>query len=116
MIVNKTTTKSYQWGKSCEGWFFHDSSDLSIIVEVIPPGEEEKLHYHKEKSQFFFVRKGNLSIYKDDNYFQVRPGEGILVGPGERHRVTNEGKEPVEFLLISNSSNRQDKVQCEVSD
>ncbi len=107
--MTKNPQNEYDWGKGCKGWVFLEDRDLSIIVEKIPPFSEEQNHFHSYKKQFFLVTKGVLSIYKNNSRFSLSTGEGLKIAAKEVHRVVNESGQDAEFVVIANSSDRNDK-------
>ena len=48
----------YTWGDDCHAWNFIDTEELSVKQELMPPDTIEKLHYHENATQLFFILKG----------------------------------------------------------
>ncbi|RFM30255.1 cupin domain-containing protein [Deminuibacter soli] len=43
----------------------------------------------------------------------VKAGEGIHIQPGTKHRIMNKGNAPLEFILSSQPSTSNDRINCE---
>lgn len=99
-IVNAKNAKKYEFGGNCEGYYFLETPGFNVKFEKIPPGSTTSLHYHKEMTQFFFVKSGVLSIETEKNGpITLSAGEGVELSGYDRHRVHNRDKEPVEYLV-----------------
>lgn len=77
----------------------------------MPPGTAEKLHFHEHAEQFFYILKGEAAFYCDDEKFSVKTGESISVLPKSKHYIANESLEDLEFLVISNPSTNNDRIE-----
>ena len=61
-LITEQVAEEFSWGQKCKGWWFHSSSNLSVIKEQMPPKTREVVHYHKETIQHFYVLSGRLTI------------------------------------------------------
>ncbi|WP_415329071.1 cupin domain-containing protein [Chryseobacterium sp. MMS23-Vi53] len=111
MIKSKNNSEHYIWGNGCDSWILKDSQNLSIKQEVMPSGTAEKLHFHNSAEQFFYVLKGEAVFYIDDEKFSLKPGESISVLPKSKHYISNESENDLEFLVISNPSTNNDRIE-----
>ena len=100
-VVDTALALHYSWGKGSEGWHLLDRRDLSIIQELVPPGDRERRHYHSAARQFFYILKGEAVIEVDDSRFVLRSGQGLEVPPGVSHQFMNESEYDVWFLVVS---------------
>jgi mannose-6-phosphate isomerase-like protein (cupin superfamily) len=105
--------KHYQWGSDCDGWNLVDEEALSVKQELMPAGTKEVKHYHEKAQQFFFILKGTASFEIEDSTIEINAGEGLHIKAGIRHRIANEDSEDLEFLLSSQPSTKDDRVNCE---
>lgn len=110
MIQSKENTAHYFWGEHCDSWVFHQSENLVVKNEMMPPKTSEKLHFHESAQQFFYILKGKATFYIEEEKFSVKSGEGISIEPKKKHFIANETSENLEFLVISNPSTDNDKV------
>ena len=110
MIKNKENTEHYFWGNNCESWILTDSENLSIKSEKMPANTCEKMHFHKNAQQFFYVLKGKATFFIDEVQFEVGVQNGISIQPLQKHFIANETSEDLEFLVISNPSTNNDRI------
>jgi mannose-1-phosphate guanylyltransferase / mannose-6-phosphate isomerase len=57
-----------------------------------------QLHYHR--SEHWVVVKGMACVEVKDRKFFLRPGESTFIRAGERHRLSNPGKVPLEIIEV----------------
>lgn len=108
--VSKENAAFYNWGNNCSSWILNDAALLSVKLELMPAGAREQLHYHQNARQFFFMLKGVASFYIEDEIIEVKEQEGVSIDPNQKHFVVNETNEPIEFLVISQPSTKQDRI------
>ena len=110
LVVSKFhPLQSYKWGKDCEAWNFVENKEISIKLEKMPPGAEEVLHYHKQAQQFFYILEGKAVFEVDEVILIVHQGEGLRIEPGQKHRIMNKEEHPLEFLVHSQPSAKDDR-------
>ncbi|KAA5536691.1 cupin domain-containing protein [Taibaiella lutea] len=112
-IIDKQTAKHYFWGDNCDSWILADMESLSVKQESMPEGTREKLHFHTEAQQFFFILKGAATFYIDDKKMMVAEKEGILIKAKAQHYIANETTDRIEFLVISQPSTNNDRITIE---
>lgn len=103
----------YQWGDGCDGWNLVAADSLSVKQERMPPGTAEELHFHNASQQFFFILSGSAVFDINDKQVEVKAGEGLHIPAGEKHRISNHTTEGLEFLLCSQPSTLNDRINCE---
>jgi mannose-6-phosphate isomerase-like protein (cupin superfamily) len=101
MKVTQENSIHYKWGDDCDGWKFLDSDKLSIIKEKMPPQTFETPHYHKTATQFFYILRGIATFEIEAEVFTVNAGEAVEIKPCKKHRISNQTKEDLEFIVIS---------------
>jgi len=79
----------------------------------MPAGTKEKLHFHSNAQQFFFVLKGKAAFYHNDKKETIESQQGFLAIPITRHYIANETQEALEFLVISQPDTTNDRINCE---
>jgi mannose-6-phosphate isomerase-like protein (cupin superfamily) len=102
----------YHWGNDCEGWNFVTGEAMSVKQERMPSGSAEQLHYHETAQQFFFILKGKAGFEIDDAVVEISEGEGIHILPGKKHRIVNNTNSELEFILCSQPSTENDRINC----
>ncbi|GGO08419.1 cupin domain-containing protein [Saccharibacillus kuerlensis] len=110
MIISKGSSNHYKWGNNCDGWPLVDSEALSVKQEKMPAGTQEERHFHEYANQFFYVLLGELVIEIENEQHRVTSGEGITVEPGKRHQVMNQSEDFTEFLVVSQPSIKNDRI------
>ncbi len=105
--------KHYQWGSDCDGWNLVDEDSLSVKQELMSPGTKEVKHYHQLAQQFFYILQGKATFEIEDSIIEINKGEGLHIEPGKKHRILNETGEDLEFILCSQPSTNNDRINCE---
>lgn len=101
MTITKENSQHYKWGDNCDGWKFLDRENLSVISEKMPSGTSETLHFHKTATQFFYILKGIATFEIEDEIFTVNENEGIEIKTLKKHKISNQTKNDLEFIVIS---------------
>jgi len=100
----------YVWGSGCDGWNLLASDGLSVKQERMPPSTVEKLHYHQHAQQFFFILTGTATFEVEGEIIHVKSGEGLHIEAMKKHRISNQTAEDLEFLLCSQPTTTQDRI------
>ncbi|MGF9857635.1 cupin domain-containing protein [Priestia endophytica] len=111
MKINKKNAEHYIWGDQCDGWHLVNQQDLSIIHERMPPNTSEVRHYHTKSRQFFFVLTGTATLEINGVLENITPLEGVEVPSHVAYQMMNRSDEDVEFLVISQPTSKEDRVQ-----
>ncbi|MCF8041781.1 MAG: cupin domain-containing protein [Desulfarculaceae bacterium] len=109
-IVSLANAEHYTWGEVCDGWHLLKSGDLSVIEERVPPGGAEARHYHQHAHQFFYVLSGRATMELPEKTLIIGARQGISVPPQTPHRLLNQDKEDLVFLVMSAPPSHQDRV------
>ena len=114
MIKNSTSNaEHYKWGENCDGWHLLKRDDVSIIQELVPPGQAEVNHLHNVSRQFFYILAGTGTMRVGEETFILRPGEGLEIPPGTAHQFRNDSGEDVSFLVISAPKSHGDRINLD---
>jgi mannose-6-phosphate isomerase-like protein (cupin superfamily) len=105
--------KHYKWGSDCDGWNLLDEDTLSVKQELMPAGTREVKHYHQRVQQFFYILKGIATFEIEHSFIKINQGEGLHIEAGKQHRISNENSEDLEFILCSQPSTKNDRINCE---
>ena len=108
--ICRKNAEHYTWGRICDGWHLLKTPGLSVIQELVPPGGIEARHYHEHAQQFFFVISGEAVMELDNERVVLGPRQGIAVPSGTPHRLLNEGRRDVSFLVVSAPMSHGDRV------
>lgn len=100
-MIDKANAEHYIWGENCDGWHLVKSELLSVIQELMPPHTSEVRHIHSRSRQFFFVLSGQATIEVDGTEHPLNNQQGLEIPPGVAHRVLNNSKSELSFLVVS---------------
>jgi len=115
MIVDKVfVRKSWGW----ELWF--DNTDLycgkKIYIEYGKSSSYGSYHYHKKKTETFFILEGQLQLdyILDGNLSTVilKPNESFRIEPYTKHRFTSDLKYGCVFIEVSTNHREDDSYRC----
>ena len=64
-----------------------------------PPGTSSLEHYHTEAEEVYFVLSGQGGIRVDGQTRSIGPGDVVVIVPGQRHKVWQEGEGDLVLLV-----------------
>ena len=90
-----------------EGCFIVESSNsaddpaLSVARARVEPGRTTRWHYLKGTTERYVILAGEGDVEVGDlPVTRVRPGDVVIIPPGERQRIHNPGGEDLVFLAL----------------
>lgn len=113
MKVSVNNAPHYKWGDDCDGWHLVASSQLSVIQERMPPGTEERPHYHQGSQQVFYILDGQATFVVDQEIVVVERRESLHIPAGVRHQIQNNSTIDLHFLVISHPKSHGDRINME---
>ena len=113
IISKKSALSHYKWGDNCDGWNFVSKPEATIKQELMPPQTAEKLHFHTDAEQFFFILKGEATFLIEGESISVQGNVGLQIYAGQKHKIMNLNNEDLEFILFSYPSTQNDRTDCE---
>ena len=111
VVSSQQPLKHYVWGEGCDGWNLVDEPGLSVKQERMPPHTAEAEHYHRVARQFFFILEGTAVFETAEGRVEVQARQGLEIEPGMRHRIKNESKTDLVFILSSQPSTMNDRIE-----
>ena len=114
--MNKSSTSNaehYKWGENCDGWHLLKRDDVSVIQELVPPGQAEVNHLHNVSRQFFYILAGTGTMRVGEKTITLSSGEGLEIPPGTAHQFRNDSREDVSFLVISTPKSHGDRINLD---
>ncbi len=66
---------------------------------AIAPGERIAEHLHPYSEEFVFVVSGAIAAELDGERHPLGEGEALMIPPGVRHRLCNDGAEPASLVF-----------------
>jgi mannose-6-phosphate isomerase-like protein (cupin superfamily) len=70
----------------------------SLAEATIAAGNSVTEHFHKVTEEFYYILSGTGLMKIDGEEQQVNPGDTIVILPGMRHKITNNGTVPLVLL------------------
>ena len=70
----------------------------SLAEATIPVGGTVTLHYHKITEELYYILSGTGLMTIEDETKEVGPGDTVIIVPGQRHKITNNGQVPLVLL------------------
>jgi mannose-6-phosphate isomerase-like protein (cupin superfamily) len=70
----------------------------SLAEATIAPGESVTEHFHRVTEEFYHILSGSGLMKINDEEAQVYPGDTVIILPGMRHQITNNGAVPLVLL------------------
>lgn len=76
---------------------------LLQVVEV-PAGAHIPPHSHASSVEVYIVRRGVCELVTNGERYEMRPGDAILMEPGDVHELFNHGDEPFELWVFKTNA------------
>lgn len=74
---------------------------------VLLPGRGNPLHYHPNCEEMLYVLSGTGRHLLEDRWVEVTAGSLVRIPAGMKHRLRNEGGEPLDCILAFSSGDRR---------
>lgn len=68
-----------------------EAQNQSLAEAAVAPGESTVAHYHREAEEIYLVTAGTGLVRVGDEEREIRPGDAIVIPPGEVHSLRNTG-------------------------
>ena len=75
-----------------------DENGHLLQVVTIPPDTRQRLHFHRQQTEVFYILEGEAAITINDVEYPARPGDAFMCSPGYVHNVWNQAGR--EFKLV----------------
>ncbi len=70
----------------------------SLAEARLPVGGRTTPHFHPETEEIYYILEGQGRMQIGEEVCEVGPGDAIAILPGERHQITNVGRQELKFL------------------
>ncbi|MEM1058953.1 MAG: cupin domain-containing protein [Verrucomicrobiota bacterium] len=70
----------------------------SLAEATLPPGGATQEHYHPKAEEIYYILRGRGRMRLEAEERPVGPRDAIAIPPGQKHKIWNEGDEPLVFL------------------
>jgi quercetin dioxygenase-like cupin family protein len=72
-----------------------------VEIPVVKPGDALRTaHQHSEFEECIYTLSGQGTTFADSGEYEMRPGDTLLMPPGEKHVTRNTGTEPLVLLCF----------------
>jgi mannose-1-phosphate guanylyltransferase/mannose-6-phosphate isomerase len=89
-------------------WGWYDSVDEGKRFKVkriqVQPGASLSLQMHHHRAEHWVVVKGVAEIRNGDEIIRLSENQSTYIPQGQKHRLSNPGKEPLEIIEIQSGS------------
>ena len=75
-----------------------NSVNQSLAEATVPPGSETVEHFHRTSEEIYYFTAGAGRMRLGDEEAAVRAGDTVVIAPGTRHKLFNDGAEPLVLL------------------
>lgn len=114
-IIDLDNSKPMLWGNNCHVHELANTSHLRILHEIIPPGNQDKMHYHSLSDQFLYLLSGTIKIKLINDTIHLKPYQGVMIPAEVAHYVDNNGTEDAILMTIASPGIIDDRVLAEES-
>ncbi len=98
-LVHKTAYRP--WGSYT---VLEEQARFKIKRLTVKPGAKLSLQMHYHRSEHWIVVRGTAKVTRDAEVFLLRENESTFILPGQKHRLENPGKIPLEIIEVQNGS------------
>jgi mannose-1-phosphate guanylyltransferase/mannose-1-phosphate guanylyltransferase/mannose-6-phosphate isomerase len=71
----------------------------SKVIHVLP-GQRLSYQSHAKRAEHWIIIRGQAEVTLNDQILRPKAGEHIFIPQGAKHRMSNPGSEPVEFVEV----------------
>ena len=75
-----------------------------------PPGTSSQEHYHTQAEEVYYVLEGRGGVRLDGETRAIGPGDVVVIVPGQRHKVWQEGEGDLVLLASCVPAYSMDEV------
>jgi mannose-6-phosphate isomerase-like protein (cupin superfamily) len=86
----------------------------SLAEATVPPGGSTIEHFHRTSEEIYLFTSGMGRMRLGGQEGEVRAGDTVVIAPGVRHKLYNEGEDPLVLLCCcSPAYSHEDTVLVE---
>lgn len=88
------------------GWFevLLEAPNYKIKRLHVYPEATLSLQSHNHRSEHWVVVEGTATVIREDNCFELRSNKSIYIEAGQKHRLANNGLEPLVVIEVQTGS------------
>ena len=91
-----------------------DERDLNLKgtqMQLVRFTKGKHEHYHERKTEIYYFLKGKGKVIIDGSKKKITPGSFFMIKPNARHIFLNEGKGPLEAIMLKTNNSPADTYQ-----
>lgn len=88
----------------------YTGENLQLVLMSLKPGEEIGKEMHPTIDQFFRFEEGKGKVFINENEYNVKDGDSVIIPAGSEHNIINIGKDDLKLYTIYTPPNHQDGV------
>ena len=77
-----------------------DSAKYFCDLYCLKPGQDQRIHSHKESDKIYFVLQGRGLFHIAGEEKELGSGEAVIAKPGQDHGVINSAAEDLVLLVF----------------
>ncbi|HHO77348.1 MAG TPA: cupin domain-containing protein [Deltaproteobacteria bacterium] len=70
----------------------------SLAEAIVHPGKSTYLHIHNKSEEIYHITAGKGIMTLDDEVFEIKKGDTVIVMPKSAHKVVNTGAKDLKIL------------------
>jgi mannose-6-phosphate isomerase-like protein (cupin superfamily) len=94
----------------------YTGQNLQLVLMALKPGEEIGEETHPNIDQFFRIDAGNGKCIINDNEYNLKNGDCIIVPAGSKHNIINNGKKELKLYTIYSPPHHKDGIIFKTKD
>ncbi len=95
--LEEHTTVKRPWGSYT---VLENAEGYKMKRIVVEPGASLSLQKHQHRSEHWIVVSGTATVTRGDKVFTVAKNESTYISIGEKHRLANQGKIPLQMIEV----------------
>lgn len=103
--IEKATLKNKNFRK-----VVYTSAYSQLVLMSLKPKEEIGAETHPENDQFMRFEGGKGRVEIDDNSYNVKDGDAVVIPAGAKHNVINTGKDKLKIYTIYSPPHHKDQI------
>jgi mannose-6-phosphate isomerase-like protein (cupin superfamily) len=91
-----------------------NAANQSLAEATVPPGTETIEHFHRASEEIYYFTAGAGRMRLGEQEAAVRAGDAVVIPPGTRHKLVNDGSDPLVLLCCcAPPYSHEDTVLCD---
>ena len=94
------------WVERCWGKYvtLDEGEDYKVKKLVLAPGQSISLQYHNHRKEYWYMAGPHAQVQLGDELINVKQGDPVIVDPGVRHKLSNQGSEPLVVIEVQSGN------------